>query len=46
MTLPLGWAAFDDVHSRETNAFIVSILSGIIISSACLLFFRLKKEDY
>jgi trk system potassium uptake protein TrkH len=46
MTLPLGWAAFDDVHSRETNAFIITILSGIIISCACLLLSRLKKEDY
>ena len=46
MAAPLGWAVHDDVHSQETNAFIISILTGIIISSACLLLFRLKKEDY
>ena len=46
MILPLGWAVYDDVHSRETQAFIVSILIGIIVSSACLIMFRLKKEDY
>lgn len=45
MTWPLGWAIHDDIHSRETTAFIASILIGIILSAACVCFFRLKKED-
>ena len=31
MFIPLGWAFYDDPHSRETAAFLISILSGIII---------------
>jgi len=45
MTLPLAWAVYDDPNSRESKAFIISILMGIIIACAFLLIFRLKKED-
>jgi len=45
MTLPLAWAVVDDPNSRETTAFILSILFGITVASACLLIFRLNKDD-
>ena len=46
MMVPLTWAVKDDIHSRETMAFILSILFGMIIALSCLAIFRLKKEDY
>jgi len=45
MFLPLAWAFYDAPHSRETKSFVISIIIGIVIASACLLIFRLKKED-
>ena len=45
MMLPLAWAVNDDPYSRESKAFLLSILIGMIIAAACLVIFRLKKED-
>ena len=45
MTLPLAWAFYDAPYSRETKSFVMSIIIGIIIASACLCIFRVKKED-
>ncbi|VAX37492.1 Trk potassium uptake system protein TrkH [hydrothermal vent metagenome] len=46
MLIPLAWGIFDDVHSREVGAFLITIISGIIISGIFLFVFQIKKEDY
>lgn len=45
MSLPLAWAFHDAPRSLETRAFVISIIIGIVIASACLFIFRLKKKD-
>lgn len=45
MFVPLGWAVYDNPHSREVNAFLMSIFIGVVLASSCLFIFRLKKED-
>ena len=46
MTAPLGWAMYDNLHSRETKAFLTSIAIGVIVALAVLFIFHPKKEDY
>ena len=46
MTAPLGWAVYDNFHSRETKSFLISIAVGIVVASTIFFIFRLKKEDY
>lgn len=46
MLFPLAWAVYDDPHSEETRAFIITIVSGMVIFSVFLLLFRIQKEDY
>ncbi len=46
MTLPLAWAVHDDLYSKETQSFTITICFGIVISCIFLWFFRIKKEDY
>ena len=46
MLLPLGWAVYDDIHSLEVLAFAETILWGIFLSSAALILFKIKKDDY
>jgi len=46
MTAPLGWAVYDNPHSRETKAFLWSISIGMIIATVFLFTFRLRKEDH
>ena len=46
MIAPLGWAMYDNLQSRETKAFLISIAVGMVVAAAILLIFRLKKEDH
>ena len=46
MGAPLAWAVYDSPGSRESKAFLISIAIGISIATACLLIFRVNKEDY
>lgn len=46
MTIPLAWAMMDDIHHPEVKAFAISIVFGLVISSACLYLFRFKKNDF
>jgi trk system potassium uptake protein TrkH len=46
MILPLGWALYDDPHSREVFAFIATILSGIFFSWWLPWLFRKISDDY
>ena len=44
MLAPLGWALYDDPHSRETMAFFLTIFPGAVFACALLWIFPLKKE--
>ena len=46
MLLPLGWAAYDDLHSLEVKAFCYTIVGGLCLSGSILAFFRIKKKNY
>lgn len=46
MSAPLGWALYDDPHSRETKAFLLSIVLGTVIPGLFLWIFRIKKENF
>lgn len=46
MFAPLGWAIYDNIDSRETDAFLITILGGAILSVIFILLFKLKKIDY
>ncbi|MBI5149898.1 MAG: TrkH family potassium uptake protein [Candidatus Omnitrophica bacterium] len=44
MAAPLGWALYDDPHSRETKAFLLTIFLGAVVACALLWIFPVKKE--
>lgn len=46
MCLPLAWAVYDDSHSRETEAFILTIILGIVIVGISRWVLEIKREDY
>lgn len=46
MAIPLGLAAYDDLHGRETIAFSAAIVFGVVLAFCALGVFRIKKEDY
>lgn len=45
MLVPLGWALYDNYHSHEVIAFIVTILLGIFVSVFFRWIFRIEKND-
>jgi len=45
MILPLGWAVFDDFTSRETTAFGITILSGLVFAFFVRRFFPATKDE-
>ncbi|MFH1360728.1 MAG: TrkH family potassium uptake protein [Candidatus Omnitrophota bacterium] len=46
MMIPLAWAVADNLYSVETNAFVVTILFGVMASSLFRFFYGVKKEAF
>ena len=46
MFWPLGWALYDNSHSREAVAFAETILIGLAVSIVLLAIFRFKKNEF
>ncbi len=46
LLLPLAWAAYDDLYSLETNAFVVTILVGLLCAVLGRSVFFIKAKDF
>jgi trk system potassium uptake protein TrkH len=46
LLLPLAWAAYDNVYSLETNAFVVVILAGLLCAVSGRSVFLVKEKDF
>ena len=46
MLAPLGWALYDDPHSQETKAFLLTMISGAAVAGVFLWVFRVGKESF
>ena len=44
MIIPLGWAIYDDPHSREVEAFAETICLGFFLSAIAIYSFRINKK--
>ncbi len=46
MIAPLGWAIKDNIYNKEVSSFLITILTGFVLSFIVLKSFPIKKEDY
>ncbi len=46
MLAPLGWAICSDMYAREVNAFVITILIGVLISCLFRVIFQRKVKEY